>query len=372
MKKVNDAVFIKPSRLPDELNTLTFNRIIHNHKNNIVTALIPDTNILINMEKVIREKHCDETLEKYGLLNMVNFINEVDRYGLNVTWSPYFSILEMPGKYALKSLDRLKVFDKKYWGTRVTDEELKPDNFDSNQQTKNYPCWSDSEQYTHAVTFCSLLLIQIIERDMREASPLEKMRVYLNLVEHKIGPISGKEFNIALLIFSPISDTDREFNDIRQNIVMNFCESSNTNERYYSPPTSETMISIASNGARDIGLLNACNILDSDKQEDIDAWIVTQDFKLAKFCDNFYNVGRRKEAGEAMLMRDFSYVNEFISKSVNEMHTRTVFRRSLIDHIPKDLSRVVRTAYELIDIAASGLNSINIPKKGLCPFTFLK
>ncbi|MFJ5437878.1 hypothetical protein ACIPT2_08415 [Pectobacterium brasiliense] len=355
-----EAIFVKPSRNNiDDVDTLTMERARSNQENGVETVIIPDTNVLINMENVSGMPLSVDSLKKKGVYNILSFMDKCTRNSIGLWWCPYFAISEMPGFSAVQSIKKIELFEKRGF-MQWSYEENNIGNINSLQKDNSFPCMEIEEKEVMALSFSSLLLMIIIERDFKNSSPYEKMLCYINMIEHKVGLISAREYVIAAIIFSCESKTDKEFNALRKDVKNNFSSWG----KMKNGTDIEKIVKCASNGARDIHMLDACNILDSNKSEPRDVWLATADFKMVNFMNNFHHVAGYGGAGQTIAMTDFSKGNQFMGDALAEYKLRTTIRHGVIKY-PPDRNYLVRIAYEMIDLVVGGINKEKIPQYGI-------
>lgn len=359
-----EAVFIKPYSASFSTEKLTLDRALNNKKNNIETIIIPDVNVLIAMEKLMHYPNTKESYLKKGIWGIMSFINRCTEQKIPIWWAPYFALLEMPGKNAYDCFNNLKKFDSKRfrWGC----EECHIDNsaFDKTQLSKEFPLIKGIEKEFLAHSFYCLLLINIIERDLSELPPISKLLAYLNLVEHKIGLLSIREFIIATLIFLPKSEEDLEFNKLKKDVCENFGFKNRTLN--YNHDLNIAMIKKATNGARDLSYLSICCILYNNSTEKRDVWLATRDLKLFAFNKFVYSIGGKGGLGKRAVINFLNYKNNFFNRAIAEFSLRTYMRQKLVEQVSNIslTNNMIRSCYEIIDLTGSKLTIEKIPKYG--------
>jgi hypothetical protein len=298
--------FIKPSLYPNEkLQTLTLERIKYNYENGITTNLIPDTNILITMEKcadikVNNDQDRIRILKEHGLKGIFDLFNSHP----NIAWCPIFSLSEMPGKDANYSYKKLKSFDKKFKLECAYEEDnINDDTFDKQQTRKTIDNFTPGQKLISYFSYCSLLLIQIIEKNLNKSTFDDKINLYIRIVIDELDLVSMKEFFIACIVFysSSLEQNNGPYKELIKDIRNNFySEKKSKSFRKLSPL--DKMKSIASNGTFDLALINICNASDFNgiDEEKLDNWIVSFDNKLFNLVRHFPHV--KNEKGESALV----------------------------------------------------------------------
>lgn len=362
----NEAVFIKPYRSSSDPEELTIERALNNKDNNVDTIIIPDVNVLIAIEKVIKLKPTQESYEKKGIWQIMSFMDYCTKLDIPIYWAPYFAMLEMPGKSASSCLDKLKQFEKKRFKWNDNESHEINVNFDKNQLSKEFPLINGDEKQFLAPSFYCLLLIQLIERDLSKLSPFNKLLAYLNLVEHNIDILSLREFLIATLIFSPQSDKDNsKFKKLKKDVCENF--GFKKQEKMKDLDLCISMIKKATNGARDLSYLYTCCILSNISTENRDVWLATRDLKLVAFNKFYYNIGSKGKMGYIRLTDIFDDdENPFFNEALREFSSRTLMRAKLVNKASSTsiTKNAVWSCYNLMDLIQHKLKIEDIPPYG--------
>lgn len=306
--------FIKPSLYPSEkVQTLTLERIKYNYENGITTNLIPDTNILIAMEECA-DKKVNNDQDRIRILKDHDLIELFYLLGLNsysnIAWCPFFSLSEMPGKYANYSYKKLKLFDKNFkFGCAYEEDNINDDTFDKQQTRKTIDNFTSGQKLISSFSYCSLLLIQIIEKNLNNSTFDDKINLYIRIVMDELDLVSMKEFFIACIVFysSSLKQNNGPYKELIKDIRNNFYSEKKTKSFKKLSPLNK-MKSIASNGSFDLALINICNVGDFNgiDGEKLDNWIVSFDNKLFNLVKHFPNA--KNEKGES----SFIYYNNLL------------------------------------------------------------
>lgn len=306
--------FIKPSLYPNEnAQTLTLERIKNNYQNGVTTNLIPDTNILIAMEKcadmkVNNDQDRIRILKEHDLKELFDFFRA--NPFPNIAWCPFFSLSEMPGKDANCSYKKLKLFDQKFkFECAYEEDNINDDTFDKQETLKLIDNFTQGQKLTSYTSYCSLLLIQIIEKNLNMSTFDIKINRYLDIVISELDLVSSKELFIACIVFysSSLKQNNGPYKELIKDIRNNFYSEKKTKSFKKLSPL-DKMKSIASNGSFDLALINICNVgdftgLDNEK---LDNWIVSFDNKLFNLVKHFPNA--KNEKGES----SFIYYNNLL------------------------------------------------------------
>ena len=351
--------FIKPSlHQGEKAYTLTSERIKYNDKNGITTNLIPDTNILIAMEKcadmkVNNDQDRIRILKNYDLIELFNLLG-LNPYS-NIAWCPFFSLSEMPGKDANYSYKKLKLFDKKF-KFKFSDEEdnINDDTFDKQQTRKNIDNFTSGQKLISYFSYCSLLLIQIIEKNKKTSTFDDKISLYIRIVIDELDLVSMKEFFIACIVFysSSLKQNNGPFKELIKDIRNNFY-SEKKSKSFRTLSALDKMKSIASNGSFDLALINICNIGDFNgfNGEKLDNWVVSFDNKLFNLVRHFPNI--KNETGES----SFVYYNNLL-QIMPEHENKLSSIISLLENRKNKILKLEKLQNEPLDIYMKEIESI--------------
>jgi hypothetical protein len=135
-----------------------------------------------------------------------------------------------------------------------------------------------------AASFVSLLFIGKLDK-VSKLSPIEKFKEFLKIMVEELDILCEKEIEIAKYCFANPKSTSKETIEIRRQIRRNFLKYKDS-----LPKTYNEALSVAFNGACDLGIINITNMLDGKKLDGIkqDCWIATTDNKLYEFCNKAY------------------------------------------------------------------------------------
>lgn len=290
MTQFGNVFAIKASRVtPDQADpVLDLNRIRTNQEQGRVSSFIPDQNVMIDVDSAcgVDEPATDETLEKYGLLEWVNFLKQCDCQGLQYSLSPFFAFNEMPRKLAQERASRHNEFSKKFGLNWIDDGPDHPAYSELGRGAPTFESLDHTEQCLMGISFAALLLMLVIQRDGGEFSPVGKFRRYVSEYKRHIGVVSVRELAIARYVFATPNDCLGELDYVRSRIVKNFAKKG---DKY--PKTWQEMEAIALNGASDLLLFTGMNIAESKGIEGRphDCWLFTKDQKLREYNELCFN-----------------------------------------------------------------------------------
>lgn len=351
--------FIKPSLYPSEkVQTLTLERIKYNYENGITTNLIPDTNILIAMEECA-DKKVNNDQDRIRILKDHDLIELFNLFGLNsypnIAWCPFFSLSEMPGQYANYNYKKLKLFDKKFKFECAYEEgNINDDTFDKQQTLKLIDNFTQGQKLTSYTSYCSLLLIQIIEKKLNMSTFDIKINRYLDIVIRELDLVSSKELFIACIVFysSSLKQNNGPYKELIKDIRNNFY-SEKKSKSYKKLSPLDKMKSIASNGSFDLALINICNVGDfiGFDNEKLDNWIVSFDNKLFNLVKHFPSA--KNEKGESSLIH---YNN--LLEIMPEHEDRILSIMSLLENRKNKILKFEKRQNEPLNIYMKEIESI--------------
>jgi hypothetical protein len=303
----------------DPESSLTFERLQANQKAGIETNFVTDNNLMIQIDDACESSvpATDAALEKFEILEWVNFLRLCDSQDLHYTFTPYFAYAEMPAKLAQSRAARLHKFAKKF-GLVWHDNDLDPDFSGVGRTDFTFDGLDQNHQTILGLSFSALLLMLLINRDGEEFSPLGKFNRYLREYKRLIGTVSLKEIAIARYVFSTQADCPGPLDNMRSHVERNFARK---NKKH--PKNIEDMCATALNGAFDLLLFNAMNIADTKGLDGrrLDCWLVTLDGKLKLYNDLCYSVGMgTNQAGLFTMITTHTDVSEYWQKTSEILH----------------------------------------------------
>lgn len=276
--------------------------IAKNHARGVMTTLLLDTNILIDIEKVVKSGNKTSAIKDKGLHNLISLLYRIPPG--SVYLSPGFAFDEMPPALAEQSRQYYEIFCAKHLphfydspGSIQTTYEGKSHNygfFDLEQRA----------QAVLAIPFCSLVYLQLVDR-MAGLKPIEKFKRYLAMAVDELDILSSKEVEIARYCFANPPASCTKTIALRKVIRRNFVQTKDKK----LPRDAAQLIGIAFNGACDLNLMNCANGGDNNAIDGIeqDCWITTRDEKLFKFGElaHCLNIG-----GTAGMLATISELDE--------------------------------------------------------------
>lgn len=316
------TLFIKPCRPIDREIKLDPVLVAKNTHKAIETTIILDTNILIRIEQVVKKGNKWSSIKKQGLDNLIKFIQKCPPKSVCI--SPGLALNEMPPELAEQSRKKYEIFCSVHLPGFIDIPNCVHTTYKGKKGNYGYRDLSLESQAVLAVPFACILYLNIID-NKSNGRPLDKFKEFLDKIESKVDILSAAEIEIAKYCFAEPPAESRETIGLRKIIRNNFLK---TNEGKL-PKTASEVLSIAFNGACDIHLLQAANVIDQNGIDGVeqDTWIATTDKKLVEFSKMFHHVNLDGEVGK------------YAVKTVHPEHSKDVFwvlaenefsRRSLI------------------------------------------
>lgn len=289
----NRTFFIKPSRSLAGETKLDPILVSKNKHCGIETSLTLDTNILISMEKVVKSGNKWSSLKKYGLHNLVTFLQRCPPGSICI--APGFALGEMPAEAANRSREFYELFVSAHLhGFVDTPNSIKSTFIDPGENHGFESLPYDAQSFM-AIPFACIAYLNLIDKNQK-GKPIEKFNSFLDCLENKVDILSAAEIEIAKYCFSEPAADCTDLIKIRKKIRRNFLKTNDDK----SPKDAQEMISIAFNAASDILLLHSANIADKHGIDGIpqDSWIATRDKKLVEFSNVFHHVNIDGETGK--------------------------------------------------------------------------
>ncbi|WP_323993758.1 hypothetical protein [Aeromonas hydrophila] len=337
IKRENKTYFIKPSRHIKSDENLNPIRINNNKLNGIETSIILDTNILIKMERVVKSGNKWRNVKEHGLHNLVSLLKNI--LPCSACISPGFALSEMPPQNAKQA----HMFYEEFCSVHLPNFIDTPNciNVSYSDRIDNYGFadLSVGGKAIIAIPFAALIYIHVAERSQQK--PIDKFKLFVDLLEDKIDCLSATEIEIAKYCFIEPDANAEETITLRKKIRNNFVKTRDDK----IPATVDEVLKVAFNGANDIRLLHVSNSVEQTGLDGIeqDAWIATQDKKLFDFSSVFHHVNIDGEVGKYVYSNVFpelednyflhaanEYVHLKIEKRINYNRTRKVSHEEII------------------------------------------
>jgi hypothetical protein len=362
---------------------LNFERMRRNREMGIETNLLPDTNLMKEIDRVCHDSvpATDEGLrggdKDQSLVELVTFLRECDQQQLPYAWTPFFAFSEMPRNIAQERIGRFEKFAKKFGISWQSDDSGTINDLSAIGRSDHtqFSALNSDEQSLLAMSFSSLILIHIINRDLVDCSPIGKFRRYAREQRERIGVFSARETMIARYIFAGQENCPAPLEEVRIQVDRNFGR--RKKKRPILPGDMETA---ALNGASDLLFLNAMNIAETRGLDGthLDCWLLSFDGKLRIFCDACFNTDMGTgEAGKFLIMDGHGGATEYWDQTEAEFRklkqqgakriddtiraaqydggSSDAIEKRIQSAIAKRLHGIRDSAFSLIKLAQSGL-----------------
>ncbi len=287
------TLFIKPSRSLDGEDKLDPIVVARNHARGIETSLSLDTNILISMEKVVKNGNKWSSVKAQGLHNLISLLQRCPPKSICI--SPGLALKEMPPEAANRSRGYYEAFLSAHLPGFIDTPNSTRTIFKAAADSYGFEDLPPESQAVMAVPFTCIAYLNLVDKKVN-GKPIDKFKAYLDCLETKVDILSAAEIEIAKYCFAEPPADCREIIDIRKRIRSNFLKTGDDK----SPRTPSEVLAIAFNGASDLLLLQAANHMDEYGLDGVrqDSWVATKDKKLVDFSNVFHHVNIDGEAGK--------------------------------------------------------------------------
>jgi hypothetical protein len=313
-KTFGEVACVKASRPPGTLPELTIEHMQKNQARGVLTQLVPDCNVVIEMIRAASSDNPEEALAATNrLLPFTSFLQSCQAQGIRYFISPFFGLNEMRRSEAASgpgALDRFSTIHDLYW--QDTHPHLQPDLDTVGLLTRNFQAMPLESQAMLAQNYAGLLLMLVVARDLAHLPPFARFSAYLRLYRRMIDIVSIRAITIARFVFAESPGEGSRLFLTWQNIASNFTGRKKSDTRF--PRTAHQMDRAAVNGALDLLILDAALLADYKGLEGqkLDTWIVTADLKLAALTDAVHHTdGGTGETGRYVVVEDFSDEGEY-------------------------------------------------------------
>lgn len=287
------TLFIKPSRSLGGGERLDPVVVARNHARGIETSLSLDTNILISMEKVVKNGNKWSSVKAQGLHNLISLLQRCPPKSICI--SPGLALKEMPPEAANRSREYYESFLSAHLPEFVDTPNSTRTIYKAASDGYGFEDLSPESQAVMAVPFTCIAYLNLVDKK-NHGKPIDKFKAYLDCLESKVDVLSAAEIEIAKYCFAEPPADCREVIDIRRRVRGNFLKTRDNK----SPRSPSEVLAIAFNGASDLLLLQAANFMDEHGLDGVrqDSWIATKDEKLVDFSNIFHHVNLDGEAGK--------------------------------------------------------------------------
>ena len=345
-----------------ELISLSKSIIRKNFATGYSTNILLDTNIIIDIERAYETRGRHKFLKDAGVIQLANLVKATKRSSIFL--SPGAAYQEIPpGR--IHCVERaFNQFVADYLPFFQDDPNSLPANASSAYD--GIPNFSDltlQQKQVISIPYASLLAANCIDR-LPELSSFEKFSLYFKYCADVLDVVSLKELAIARYAFAPEVGITTEVRDRRNSVRNNFFKLKKAARKNLSE--SETLIRISMNGAMDLKIIIAADIV-NDKEEQfplgltkMDVWIATSDSKLYEFCQSC--PGFILPGGNGPMARLFE-THFDISKTDYWRETLDFQKTQLEKRLPRSLDKkpsldkIIKAAFELEARISEGSSS---------------
>ena len=265
-------LFIKPVHYRDKSPVFSSGKVHKNRRKGLETSVVIDLNIISKMKDVILGK---TGYEESGLQYAVKEFNKSPLY-----LSPGFSFNEADRDYYEELYTSFELFLKKYCPTYIDAPNslaLPP----PKESKRTFKELSTGERYMHSISYLSMLLIQIIMRNFRGYSPIQKFEKYVEYMVSKVAFLTVIEAEIARYCFF-------ESNECKDIIFKKFCDKIHDN--FLKKGNKKYILKNALNSASDIIYYRVVAIQSNEELDGViqDTWLLTADEGLKYIAQSIY------------------------------------------------------------------------------------
>ncbi len=339
------TLFIKPNRPVAGEIKLDPVLISRNKSKGIETTITLDTNILISMEKVVNNGNKWASVKSQGLHNLIKLLQRCPPKSVCI--SPGLALNEMPPELARQSREKYELFCSEHLPGFVDTPNCIYSEYKGKKENYGYDDLSPESKAVLAISFACILYLNLIDNKYK-GKPIDKFKYFLDKLETKVDILSSAEIEIAKYCFAEPPADCRETIELRKKIRNNFLKTSDGK----LPKNSSEVMSIAFNGACDIHLLQAANVIDHNGVDGVkqDSWIATKDKKLVDFCNIFHHVNLDGEAGKyaASTIHPEHSKDMYWMLAGTEFGVRNIMRRSYHESRKIDFYDLIKVADEAI------------------------
>jgi hypothetical protein len=286
----NKTLFIKPNHLGTSIPELSAEIVRVNKSKNIETTLILDNNVLVTMERIVKNGNKWSSALESDLNNLLELLKNCPPY--SICLSPAFALNEMPPQRAQSARDAYELFCEKHLPTFVDTPNSTNSSYDGVNENYGFNDLSIRSQKVLSITYLNFLYLNYIYHFFKGA-PLEKFKAYVDLLDKKVDLLSATELEIAKYCFCDITKIkDKSTTDFVKNIRNNSVKITEYKKNPRLPKSLAEFQKIAFNAASDIHLLHVVNAMDGRYLDGIkqDCWVATLDKKLASFSNFFHQL----------------------------------------------------------------------------------
>lgn len=260
--------------------------ILKNRDNRRQTNIMFDTNILITIERAYKTTQRHKELKDAGVLELARLIEKTSRYGVFI--SPAAAYQELPPARRGDVEAAFEAFIKNYLPKFRGDPNAARIPFAGGRaDPEPFSALSPERQIVISCSYASLLAMNVIY-GLKELNELDKFVLYIDYCAEVLDLISLKELTIARYVFASEKGITEEVRKRKVAATNNFVKIKKGGDKGLT--RAQVLERIALNGANDLKLISAADIVNNSREEFSagtvvhDVWIATSDSKLYEFC----------------------------------------------------------------------------------------
>lgn len=284
----NKCLFIKPNHFGNSIPVLDAEIVRINKSRNIETVLILDNNVLVKMERIVKQGNEWSLVLENGLGNLVGLLRDCPPY--SICLAPAFALNEMPPQKAQSAKDAYELFCAKHLPNFVDTPNSTTSFYSGKDKNYGFNDLALRAQKVLSIPYLNFLYLNYVYKFVN-GTPIEKFKAYVDLLDKKVDLLSTTELEIAKYCFCDLTKiTDQSAKSLVQSIRNNSVKITRPKKHPKPPQNLDEFQKIAFNSACDIYLLHAANGMDGKFLDGIkqDCWVVTLDKKLALFSNFFH------------------------------------------------------------------------------------
>ncbi|KVO62435.1 hypothetical protein WL16_27675 [Burkholderia ubonensis] len=303
-----------------------------NASHGIETTLVLDTNLLIAMERVVKDGNKTSLLKKYGLHNLVSLLNRCPPNSICI--SPGLALDEMPPALAERCRLHYEAFCLQHLPSFCDTPNCIHATFSGKEADYGFLDLESVAQALLAVPFTALLYLNIVDKQFK-GSPIQKFEAFMARMANDLDMLSTKEIDIAKYCLAEPPATATETIRLKRLFRTNFLKM----KKDKAIRTAQDAMAVAFNGACDLTLINSANVIQSRGLDEIpqDCWIATRDKKLFEFSRVAHYLDLDGNAGQFSLSTVLTeHMNDEYWIAANDLH-QSVSRTRLNYHLSRKI-----------------------------------
>lgn len=339
------AIIFKPNKVFETEKCFDINLIKNNKAKNIETSLIFDNNVVIKIEKIVKNGNTWRQVREKGLDKLVRLLQKSSAKSVCVSIGG--ALREMPPQNVRFARECYEKFCSIHLPSFVDTPNSIQGEFIHGEVEGSYG-FDDLDHSSKAlflIHYVSFIYLNAVYLNASVQAGENKLELYLDLVSEKLNCISAMDLEIAKYCFSP---DQNNLNNYRKNIRKNFLK---YNDKL--PKNIDDIKKIAFNATCDVHFVDMVNSSDQNGLDEVeqDTWIVTFDEKLVDLFRFFYYVNEGDAVGRiAVSARSKDHTADYwrevdsiaLKRSMNRLGTK--FDSKIFD--TKNIEKVVSEALD--------------------------